>query len=98
MNSRRAVLYDGTHDDEHFVLIMREALKQYKDRLLPGHIDEPFTGLLDGLQRVIDQCQKLEVRRLPGKPERGPVFKVSASIFVSAPAKILMIHAVRKLC
>lgn len=67
---------DGTADDEHFALVMGEAIKQYKERLLPPHIDEPFVKLLEGVQKVVDQSNKLYSFRLPGKPAHGPAFIV----------------------
>jgi len=70
---------DGSKDDIHFGEIMNEALKQYRDRLLPPHMDEPFEKLREGVEKVVKQGQLLEAKALPVLPKHGPRFIVCAT-------------------
>jgi hypothetical protein len=78
---------EGAYDDAHFDEIMDVAKQQYKDRLLPAHIDVPFLKLLRGVQKVVRQAQTLDSMRLPGEPQHGPAF--IANSFVPAPPETL---------
>lgn len=56
---------DGSHDNEHFNQIMDEAINQYKTRLLPANMDEPFVKLLEGIQRNVDEGNLLASKNKP---------------------------------
>lgn len=78
---------NGDQDDAHLVEIMLGAAAQYKTRLLPTQIDQPFVKLLEGIQKVVDQAKEVAKRASPGELQHGPLLMACVSPLSSPSQK-----------